>query len=315
MLSKVVNAAISTPLLYEGIMKPLARRTVINKAEKNGVPWRANALVLEASPQVYELYEQIKDTTLAESYPDYYLKPFHAYSEGNLCWQAAFEAESATYAMGLRVWAKENLTWKAAQDRVRDTFLDCVEEHISENQLTPPATILDAGCSVGISTRAIHERFPQAQMTGMDLSPNMLAVAAYRDNTEKGRPEEEALKQRRTWVHGIAEGTCLPDEDLDLYVLAYVVHELPRQAIQDVVKEAARVLKPGGVLAITDNDPQSAVIQGLPPFVFTLMKSTEPHSDEYYTLNMEETLRASGFKDVHTEASNPRHRTVLGTRC
>ena len=30
MLSKVVNVAISTLLLYEGILKPLARRTLIN---------------------------------------------------------------------------------------------------------------------------------------------------------------------------------------------------------------------------------------------------------------------------------------------
>lgn len=42
----------------------------------------------------------------------------------------------------------------------------------------------------------------------------------------------------------------------------------------DVVQEAARVLKPGGVLAITDNNPKSPVIQGLPPALFTLMKST-----------------------------------------
>ena len=42
----------------------------------------------------------------------------------------------------------------------------------------------------------------------------------------------------------------------------------------DVVEEAARVLKPGGVLAITDNNPQSAVIQRLPPVIFALMKSS-----------------------------------------
>ena len=81
-----------------------------------------------------------------------------------------------------------------------------------------------------------------------------------------------------------------------------------------VLKEAARILAPGGILALTDNNPQSAVIQKLPPALFTLMKSTEPHSDEYYTLDVEHTLRAAGFTHVHTESSDPRHRTVLGTR-
>lgn len=32
----------------------------------------------------------------------------------------------------------------------------------------------------------------------------------------------------------------------------------------------------GGVFGLTDNDPESPVIRGLPPVLFTLMKSTEP---------------------------------------
>ncbi len=42
---------------------------------------------------------------------------------------------------------------------------------------------------------------------------------------------------------------------------------LPRQ-----VKECRRLLRPGGVLAIADNNPRSKVIQNLPPVLFTLMK-------------------------------------------
>ena len=43
-------------------------------------------------------------TDASVAYPDYYLRPFHAYSEGNLNWLAAYEAESATYSMAMRVW-------------------------------------------------------------------------------------------------------------------------------------------------------------------------------------------------------------------
>jgi hypothetical protein len=39
-------------------------------------------------------------------YPDYYLKPFHAYDEGNLSWMAAFEVEPASYAVALRAFGK-----------------------------------------------------------------------------------------------------------------------------------------------------------------------------------------------------------------
>jgi len=43
-----------------------------------------------------------QNTNAAVRYPDYQV-PFHAYEQGNLCWEAAFEAESATHAMALRI--------------------------------------------------------------------------------------------------------------------------------------------------------------------------------------------------------------------
>ena len=47
---------------------------------------------------------------------------------------------------------------------------------------------------------------------------------------------------------------------------------------------------------------------------FTLMKSTEPHSDEYYTLDVEGSLRAAGFADVASVRADPRHRVVVGRK-
>ena len=38
------------------------------------------------------------------------------------------------------------------------------------------------------------------------------------------------------------------------------------------VRECRRLLRPGGTLAIADNNPRSKVIQNLPPVLFTLMK-------------------------------------------
>ena len=63
--------------------------------------------------------------------------------------------------------------------------------------------------------------------------------------------------------------------------------------------EAARILKPGGVFVMTDNNPKSPVIQNPPPALFTLMKSTEPHSNEYYTIDIEEMLRSADSSTFH----------------
>ena len=59
---------------------------------------------------------------------------------------------------------------------------------------------------------------------------------------------------------------------------------------------------------------RSKTIQNLPPVIFTLMKSTEPWSDEYYQMDVEEAMRQAGFKHVVTEESDHRHRAVMGLK-
>lgn len=85
--------------------------------------------------------------------------PFHAYDDGNLCWPAAFEAESATYAMALRVWPDEDLTWQAAQARLRSSFHEVLAAQGPEKV----TDVLDVGCSVGISTRSLKSFYERTQ--------------------------------------------------------------------------------------------------------------------------------------------------------
>ena len=301
LLARFVNLLIQTKPIYR-LMKYQARQVIIKTAEKKGIPWRKNCQELEKSG-AKDLFDQIADPNL--TYPDYYLVPFHAYQEGNLCWQAAFEAPAATQAMALRVWPQENLTWEAAQERLRHSF----HQVLAQYSPTPVRDILDLGCSVGISTVALHHYYSQRQETpvrtvGLDLSPYMLAVAKIRD--DKGEIAQ--------WIHAKGEDTGLPDNSFDLVTLQFVIHELPRQASKNIFQEVRRMLRPGGVIAIVDNNPASPVIQNLPPALFVLMKSTEPWSDDYYTFDVEAALEEVGFDYQITVASDPRHRTIIGTK-
>lgn len=299
-LSKVVNGLIRTKPLY-ALMKYQARQVLIKTAEKKGIPWRQTRAALEAS-DIRSRMPSLENIAIA--YPDYYQVPFHAYDAGNLCWQAAFEAESATYSMALRIWPDEDLTWQAAQDRLRQTFHAAVDAYVAH----PVEDILDIGCSVGISTLTLHRFFqqqsPSVRTIGLDLSPYMLVVAEQRDH-------QHEIEQ---WLHANAENTDLPTESFDLVTLQFVTHELPRTAAQTIFREALRLLKPGGTLAIADNNPQSQVIQNLPPVLFTLMKSTEPWSDDYYTFNIEAALAAIGYQNVMTTETDPRHRAILAQK-
>ena len=277
-------------------MKQQARRVLIKTAETNGIPWRQNYQDLEAS-NVKALLPEVQQSV---TYPDYYQVPFHAYAEGNLCWPAAFEAESATYSMALRVWPQEELTWKEAQHRLRSSFHQVLAKH-GPSQVN---RILDIGCSVGVSTLALSQFYPQATTIGLDLSPHMLSVAKLRDT--QGEITE--------WRHAKAEATNFEDKSFDLVTLQFVIHELPRQATVEIFQEVYRILNSGGCIALVDNNPKSPVIQNLPPALFTLMKSTEPWSDDYYTFDVETALQDTGFETVTTVASDPRHRTITARK-
>ena len=290
------------------LRKPLffqARQLIIRTAERNGIPWRQRRSELRqaATPLL------TSSTCPGVEPPDYYRVRFHAYEQGNLCWQAAAEAEQATDAMALRVWPDEVLTPQGAQQRLRDAIHAAVEPLLSR----PVQRVLDLGCSVGVSTQALA-RWLQARaaargeqaprVVGLDLSPEMLAVARVRDGD--GLVDE--------WRHGAAEQTGFDAGGFDLISLQFVCHELPQTATQAVLAEAARLLRPGGVLVMVDQDPASSVLQSLPAPVATLLKSTEPYIEEYFGLAMEDALAEAGFHGLQVSACDPRHRVIACLR-
>jgi len=282
-----------------------ARQLIIRTAERNGIPWRQRREDLRqaAQPLVAAC------TTPGLQPPDYYRARFHAYEQGNLCWQAAAEAEQATDAMALRVWPDQQLTPADAQRKLRDAIHGAVEPLLEG----PLHRVLDLGCSVGVSTQALA-RWLNARadlrgdarpaLIGLDLSPDMLAVARVRDSD--GLVSE--------WRHGAAEATGLDAGSMDLISLQFVCHELPQQATHAVLQEAARLLRPGGVLVMVDQDPASSVLQRLPAPVATLLKSTEPYIEQYFSLDMPAALTQAGFRDLSIRACDPRHRVIACLR-
>jgi hypothetical protein len=148
LLSRLVNLLIQAKPIYR-LMKYQARQVLIKTAEKKGIPWRENAQQLD-TPETKQLLETIANPEI--TYPDYYQVPFHAYDEGNLCWQAAFEASSATLSMALRVWPKEDISWQTAQERLRSSFHQVLGEYSPSNV----QDVLDIGCSQDVSTGPLN---------------------------------------------------------------------------------------------------------------------------------------------------------------
>ena len=56
------------------------------------------------------------------------VQPFHAYANGNIGWEPAFEVEAASAAMALRTWKEEpTLQPAAAQARLRGSIHTAIQ--------------------------------------------------------------------------------------------------------------------------------------------------------------------------------------------
>lgn len=320
-LSRVVNSMINFPPL-KSVMRFGARKVLISTAERSGIEWTNEVAALNAAlPLNSKQREQALSAVTNDDlvYPSYYTVAFHAYPKGNLDWLPAFEARPATMAMSKRVY--EDKSADMAFDRMRELFFDKLMKHAPKGwHLRPQLNIVDVGCSVGLSTRDLVSRtmkergtqLPLPRVTGIDASPYFLAVANIFQ--AEADAQEKAPKPTVDYVHALAEDTGLPDASVDLLSLQLVTHELPDVATSAVTAEAFRVLRSGGVFAIMDQNPRSEVVRNLPPVLFTLMKSTEPYTDQYYLLDIEQLLLDAGFVQVRTESTTPRHRCFIATK-
>ncbi len=125
-------------------------------------------------------------------------------------------------------------------------FARMLQEYLDAMQIDRAQTVLDMGCGTGVVARAIAARPGFAgQVTGIDLSPYLTDVATR-------LATEEGVGARVTFRTGDTGRLDFPDAAFD----AAVAHTLMNHVDDPVavVKEAARVVKPGGHVAIFDSD-------------------------------------------------------------
>lgn len=56
-----------------------------------------------------------------------------------------------------------------------------------------------------------------------------------------------------SWLQASADRLPMADESVDVLVCVYLLHETPPDVLPAVAREMGRVLKPGGLLVLTDS--------------------------------------------------------------
>lgn len=156
-------------------------------------------------------------------------------------------------------------------------------------ELKAGETVLDLGSGGGIDVLLSARRVgPTGKVYGLDMTDDMLALARENQRTA-GVTNVEFLK-------GQIEAIPLPDASVDVIISNCVINLSANK--DQVLREAFRVLKPGGRFAVSDVVVRGAVPEAIRRNVELWVGCVAGALEESEYVNK---LTAAGFKEVNVE--------------
>lgn len=126
---------------------------------------------------------------------------------------------------------------------IGDTTIDYIKTHYPNLK---PRRILDMGCTVGHSTLAYCEAFPDAEIFAIDVGAPVLRYAYARAGS---------LGKKVHFSQQNAECTNFEDGFFDLIVSHILVHETSNGSLRMIMRECNRLLSEGGVVVHAETPP------------------------------------------------------------
>lgn len=162
-----------------------------------------------------------------------------------------------------------------------------VHEHLVEHlDWNGEGRLLDIGCGAAALTVRCAKAFPKAQITAMDYWG---AEWNYAKEQCERNAQIEGVADRISFQKGDAAKLDFPDETFDAAVSNFVFHEVrTAKDKRDVVREALRIVKKGGVFSFQDMFSQKALYGDMEQFVREL--KAEGISEVHYIGNLEKKL-------------------------
>jgi arsenite methyltransferase len=158
-------------------------------------------------------------------------------------------------------------------------------------ELKPGETVLDLGSGGGLDVLLSARRVaPGGHAYGVDMTDEMLAVA----NANRAR----AALENATFLKGTIERVPLPDNSVDVVISNCVINLAEDKGA--VLREAFRVLKPGGRFAVSD----MVELKQLPPAVKKAVDAWAGCiSGTIPVATYEQLLAEAGFQDPEIEVT------------
>lgn len=177
-------------------------------------------------------------------------------------------------------WGRGVRDWVDIQEPLQRPLYDALLDVLA---LQPGQTLFDAGCGSGVICVLAAER--GIAVTGLDASPAFVAVA------------RERCPSGNFSVGDLRAALPFPNESFDAVIFCNALQFVPNAA--DAVREAARVLKPGGRIAIAVFDsPEKCEGQKPIGAIMSLLPAAPAASP--FTLSHDEILerlvRDGGFQ-------------------
>jgi ubiquinone/menaquinone biosynthesis C-methylase UbiE len=160
--------------------------------------------------------------------------------------------------------------------------------------------VLDLGCGTGTLALLIKSDRPRAQVIGLDADPKVLEIA---------RAKAARAGLEITLDHGMAFELPHPDNSFDRVVSSLLFHHVTRENKVRTLKEAFRVLRPGGELHVADWGKSRKWLMRIAFLWVQLLDGFETTADNVSGL-LPELFRAAGFEEVRETAQ---YATIVGT--
>lgn len=150
----------------------------------------------------------------------------------------------------------------------------------------PGATrIVDVGCGFGKSTQVLPDRYPGAEIIGVDLSAPNLRLAHAHAHENDARIH---WRQAASYATGVEPGT------VDLVTGTMMLHEMPREQIEETLREAARLLKPGGQIRFLEFWPTGDALRDITVYEHA-ERNNEPYFRDLFATDTAEILSEAGI--------------------